>query len=79
MQSVSSRIWICVAVSISYDDNHYTTDLIPLLFFDKDVFGVKEPMYADMSLKPNQTIKKKKNSIIHLYFQNYWNTINAIL
>ena len=25
MQSVSSRIWTCVAVSISYDDNHYTT------------------------------------------------------
>ena len=24
MQSVSSKIWICVAVSISYDDNHYT-------------------------------------------------------
>ena len=25
MQSVSSKIWTCVAVSISYDDNHYTT------------------------------------------------------
>ena len=25
MQSVSSRIWPRVAVSISYDDNHYTT------------------------------------------------------
>ena len=25
MQSVSSRIWTSVAVSISYDDNHYTT------------------------------------------------------
>ena len=25
MQLVSSRIWTCVAVSISYDDNHYTT------------------------------------------------------
>ena len=25
MQSVSSRIWTCVAVSIPYDDNHYTT------------------------------------------------------
>ena len=25
MQSVSSRIWTCVAVSISNDDNHYTT------------------------------------------------------
>ena len=28
MQSVSSRIWTRVAVSISYDDNHYTTDKI---------------------------------------------------
>ena len=26
MQSVSSRIWTRVAVSISYDDKHYTTD-----------------------------------------------------
>ena len=25
MQSVSSRIWTRVAVSISYDDSHYTT------------------------------------------------------
>ena len=25
MQSVSSRIWTHVAVSISYDDNDYTT------------------------------------------------------
>ena len=26
MQSVSSRIWTRIAESISYDDNHYTTD-----------------------------------------------------
>ena len=26
MQSVSSRIWTRVAVSISYDDNDYTTE-----------------------------------------------------
>ena len=25
MQSASSKIWTRVAVSISYDDNHYTT------------------------------------------------------
>ena len=25
MQSVSARIWTRIAVSISYDDNHYTT------------------------------------------------------
>ena len=28
MQSVSSRIWTRVAVSISYNDNHYTTGTI---------------------------------------------------
>ena len=28
MQSVSSRIWTHVAVSISYDDNHYTTSTL---------------------------------------------------
>ena len=27
MQSVSSRIWTRVAVSISYDNNHYTTGI----------------------------------------------------
>ena len=27
MQSVLSRIWTHVTVSISYDDNHYTTGL----------------------------------------------------
>ena len=39
MQSVSSRIWTRVAVSISYDDDHYTTgtsvkQYIILLYFD---------------------------------------------
>ena len=32
MQSVSSRIWTRVAVSISYDDNYYTTGTIPKTF-----------------------------------------------
>ena len=39
MQSVSSRIWTRVAVSISYDDNHYTT-------------GTYKGFYA---ITPNQT------------------------
>ena len=30
MQSVSSRIWTRVAVSISYDDNNYTTGTLSL-------------------------------------------------
>ena len=33
MQSVSSRIWTRVAVSISYDDNHYTTDTIYIYIY----------------------------------------------
>ena len=40
MQSISSRIWTRVAVSISYDDNHYTTSTtfsLPWVFrLDKD-------------------------------------------
>ena len=32
MQSVSSRIWTGVAVSISYDDNHYTTGTFNLVY-----------------------------------------------
>ena len=38
MQSVSSRIWTRVAVSISYDDNHYTTGGV--LPFPKDAIGI---------------------------------------
>ena len=28
MQSVSSRIWTRITVSIAYDDNHYTTGTV---------------------------------------------------
>ena len=34
MQSVSFRIWTRVAVSISYDDNHYTTGTSVYLGYD---------------------------------------------
>ena len=38
MQSVSSRIWTCVAVSTSYDDNHYTTGTtVAFLLIDANV------------------------------------------
>ena len=48
MQPVSSRIWTRIAVSISYDDNHYSmgTSIYSmgtygLMFFNKDSFGIK--------------------------------------
>ena len=34
MQSVSSRIWTRVGVSISYDDNHYTTGTSTFSFYE---------------------------------------------
>ena len=43
MQSVSSRIWTRVAVSISYDDNHYTTGISDIELFclsNSQIFSV---------------------------------------
>ena len=37
MQSVSSRIWTRVAVSISYDDNDYTTGTSKYKHNDRDI------------------------------------------
>ena len=40
MQSVRSRIWTRVAVSISYDDNHYT--IIPEHGLENDTWREKQ-------------------------------------
>ena len=39
MQSVSSRIWTGVAVSISCDDNHHTTGNLTLLIYVNIIFA----------------------------------------
>ena len=40
MQPVSSRIWTRVAVSISNDDNHYTTGTTSFYFYSAAAFVV---------------------------------------
>ena len=40
MQSVSSRIWTCVAMSIYYDDNHYTTSTSKKKKNKKNIYSV---------------------------------------
>ena len=46
MQSVSSRIWTRVVVSISYDDNHYTTGpsikqlIMKPVFHGRNIFSI---------------------------------------
>ena len=49
MQSFSSRIWTRIAVSISYDDNYYTSItyfqvIISILFVRALLYGFKELM-----------------------------------
>ena len=39
MQSALSRIWTCVAVSISYDGNHYTTGRLTNLHLPTPLLG----------------------------------------
>ena len=66
MQSVSSRIWTRVAVSISYDDKHYTTgtssaiglNSITILFLYRNRFGIKLLMKVDMPLNKKRTQNK---------------------
>ena len=49
MQSVSSRIWTRITVSIAYDDNHYTTgtsfelsEMVDFRLKDMRIFGYEQ-------------------------------------
>ena len=48
MQSVSSRIWTRVAVSISYDDNHYTTGTNECPGYDNKKSDGETPVMLDL-------------------------------
>ena len=52
MQSVSSRIWTRVAVSISYDDNDYTTGT-SIFFVGGDCFNKHDTEHREIALKAN--------------------------
>ena len=69
MQSVSSRIWTRVAVSISYKDNHYTTGTskificiinkivcLEIIFINKMLITIIKKCNNNIQLK-----KKEKN------------------
>ena len=60
MQSVSSRIWTRAAVSISYDDNHYTTGTSKC--------GVKRQM---IKIDSNKNIEWYQNIEYHEYFSSF--------
>ena len=77
MQSVSTRIWTRVAVSISYDDNHYTTDTSMDSGFDSNQMSKQKQNifhkfilcisdWHDTSTPP----KKKKNELMWYFINN---------
>ena len=62
MQSVSSRIWTRVAVSISYDDNHYITGTSRKNITErpeKELHGHEEGPKADIYLESFRTTVTK--------------------
>ena len=59
MQSVSSRIWTRVAVSISYDDNHYTMGTSQNFSYNtKDISSVGNPVKASLVIVKNSPTMK---------------------
>ena len=66
MQSFSSRIWTRVAVSISYDDNHYTTDTV--LLYNVTL------KYSEFSLSDGQELcwTMKKDDVDSFASQFVW-------
>ena len=69
MQSVSSRIWTCVAVFISYDDNHY----IELTLSDRIIKSITSSNH--IALKE----KWKSCSILKHVFQVLPNAVDTAL
>ena len=62
MQSVSSRIWTRVVVSISFDDNHYTTaraakDVILSLSLVYKLFLILVPVNSRFNFSSNWSWK----------------------
>ena len=76
MQSVSSRIWTRVAVSISYDDNHYTTGLsIPIVFNAYRILSVMQPSHLVASVTVSISVSGGNVSL----YRKRWIEICCIL
>ena len=74
MQSVSSRIWTRVTVSISYDDNHYTTVNISRVEFEL-VYYVGAVQL--ISLYATET--PSENACYHIFFITILCWLNFII
>ena len=71
MQSVSSIIWTRVAVSIPYDDNHYTTGtsvqilMLKQFYFKQISLSYKQFQFQAIQFVINTQFKCQNSSISH--------------
>ena len=68
MQSVLSKIWTGVAVSISYDDNHYTMGTSHLVVLYKKKIIVRNFLPKHF---PSSLVKGRYNQGV-IFFFNSW-------
>ena len=54
MQSVSSKIWTRVAVSISYDDNYYTTGTNSVSIYVTVYQGQRDKLFSPLDIDSNK-------------------------
>ena len=79
MQSVSSRIWTRVAVSISYDDNHYSTGtsiVLVLTWWTSTSWSASLNVFQNITLTFSKILLEKVwiplNPDLWVKFYHYW-------
>ena len=70
MQSVLSRIWTHVAMSISYDDNHYTTGTLYIYLNKDDNHSVLHVKHVLLEFGAITVIRKCLTQIMEDLFEN---------
>ena len=79
MQSVSSRIWTRITMSISYDDNHYTIKLVWLIVFlllselsDKIYKEFSQALATTWTLIGGKNLDRNYTRMLHTVWNKSW-------
>ena len=75
MQSVSSRIWTRVAVSISYDDNDYTTGTSKYIIHDNLSLVGRSPRGSNFEVSK---FKLQSFNCVHFWMNTLMNGIEFL-
>ena len=80
MQSVSSRIWTRIAVTISYDDNHYTTDTSSRISSCYSIYNIIIKRYISSQMGPKYMETPCISIVCELFLKrSIWSIYRIIL